>query len=153
VVRMKGINTIGKLHHIFDAVSHVSAVFPADTNLTWTLTAHEDTNTWSAWAEIADSAATKLSASFTTTDGHVTSILIETISETNTIYLLELAWGADKTVFAQFRFAGGTRFQAPQTTTRFWAPHFPKNELLYYRMKTATAVADTCTASLRYHGH
>jgi len=150
---MKGINTIGKLHHIFDAVSHVSAVFPADTNLTWTLTAHATANTWSTWAEIQDSAATKLSASFTTTDGHVTSILIETISEVDAIYMFELAWGASKTVFARGRFAGGTKFQAPKVQDRFWAPHFPKNQLLYYRMKTETAVADTCTAHIRHHGH
>jgi len=145
------IDAIGRARRTQDQLRHVSALFPADTNLTWTMTAHATANTWSDWIEIADSGATKLSASYSTIDGHLTSILIESVSEINTIYEFELAWGASKITIARGRFAGETKFQAPKTTERFWAPHFPKAQLLYYRLKSATGVADTCTAHIRHH--
>ena len=145
------IDAIGRLKKTIDQLAHVSALFPADTNLTWTMTALNTANTFSEWAEIADSGATKLSASYTTNHGHLTSILIETVSEIDTIYEFEIAWGASKITIARGRFAGETKFQAPKTTDRFWAPAFPAGQLLYYRLKSATAVADTCTAHLRHH--
>jgi len=148
---MKGIDAIRRLKGIFDAVYHVSALFPDNTSLTWTMTAHATAHTWSDWTEIADSGATKLSASYTTEKGHITAIEIETLSEIDTIYIYELAWGAGKTVFARGRAGGGTKFHNPITTERFWPPNFPKSQLLYYRMKTATGVADTCTAHIRHH--
>ena len=148
---MAGIDTIGRLNRIHDQLRHTSSLFPADTNLTWTMTALNTANTFSNWAEIQDSAATKLSASFATADGHISAVLIETISELDAIYEYEIAWGAAKSIICRGRFAGGTKFVAPKTYDRIWAPHFPAGELLYYRMKTASAVADTCTAHIRHH--
>jgi len=136
-----------------DAIAHVTAIFPVDTNLTCTFTAHETANTWSTWAEIADSGATKLSAAFATSEGHITAMGIETVSEDNTIYMIEIGWGASKTLITSGRFAGGTKFESPSEHLRFWAPNFPAGQLIYYRMKTATAVADTCTVHFRYHVH
>ena len=143
----------GKQNKILDAVDHVTSIFPADTNLTCTFTAHATANTWSAWVEIADSGATKLSAATATADGHLTSMGIETMSEANTIYMIEIAWGAAKVVNFRGRFAGATKFETPTGHLRFWAPHLPAGQLIYYRMKTATAVADTCTIHFRYHTH
>jgi len=147
------IGEVDKLHHVHDALCHVSNVFPVDTNLTCTLTALNTANTFSNWAEIADSGATKLSTAFATADGHISSVLIETISEADTIYLFEVSWGAAKTVILRSRFAGGTKFQSPTALTAFRAPAFPAGQLMYYRMKTASAVADTCTVHFRYHTH
>ena len=141
----------GKLRETQDAVEHVTSIFPADTNLTCTFTAHANAHTWSAWTEIQDSAATKLSASFATCPGHITSIVIETISDNAALYMLEIAWGAAKNIITRVRFAGAGKFQAAHIQDRFWAPAFPAGQLIYYRMKTETAIADTCTVHFRYH--
>ena len=136
------------IHH---AVQHVTSIFPSDTNLTCTFIAHANANTWSAWAEIVDSAATKLSSAFATCHGHITAMGIETLSEADAIYMIEIAWGAAKNLITSGRFAGATKFQSPTEHLRFWAPAFPVGELIYYRMKTDTAVADTTTIHFRYH--
>jgi len=142
-----------KIEETHDAVKHVTSIFPSDTNLTCTFTAHATANTWSAWTEIADSGATKLSASFATAPGHITAMGIETLSEVDTIYMIEIGWGASKTLITSGRFAGGTKFDSATEHLRFWAPSFPAGQLIYYRMKTATGVADTCTVHFRYHTH
>ena len=145
------IDKTGRLRDIDDAIQHVSAVFPSDTNLTCTLTAHANANTWSAWTEIADSGATKLSAATATSPGHITSFVVETISNDAAIYMYEIAWGVAKSPVTSGRFAGVGKFQAAHIQDRFWAPPFPVGQLIYYRMKTETAVADTCTVHFRYH--
>ena len=136
---------------IHGATQHVTSIFPSDTNLTCTFIAHANANTWSAWAEIADNAAIKLSASCAIDPMHITALGIETLSEVDTIYMVEIAWGAAKTLITSGRFAGATKFQTPTEHLRFWAPHFPAGELIYYRMKTDTAVADTATVHFRHH--
>ena len=141
------------IRHIHDHLSHVSSIFPSDTNLTCTFTAHATANTWSNWTEIVDSGATSLSTAFAAGRGHITALLVESISEDDTIYMLEIAWGASHILMTTFRFAGGTKFQAPHVQDRFWAPFMPAGQTMYYRMKSATAVADTCTVHFRYHVH
>ena len=147
------IDETGRLASIDDATQHVTSIFPSDTNLTCTLTAHANANTWSAWTEIADSAATKLSAAFAAVPGHITSILIETVSDNTALYMFEIAWGAAKNLVTSGRFAGVGKFQQAHIQDRFWAPPFPAGQLIYYRLKTDKAVADTCTIHLRYHAH
>jgi len=139
---------------IHDAVSHVSSIFPADTNLTCTFTAHADEHTWSAWTEIVDSAATKLSAATAATPGHITSILVETVSDNTVLYMYEVAWGAAKVLITSGRFAGSGKFQAAHIQDRFWASNFPAGELIYYRLKSdKDASEDFCTVHFRYHIH
>jgi len=147
------IDKTGRIREIDDATQHVTFIFPSDTNLTCAFTAHTTANTWSAWTEIADSAATKLSASFVDSPGHITSMVIETISDNAAIYMFEIAWGTAKVPITSGRFAGVGKFQAAHIQDRFWAPPFPASQLIYYRMKTETAVADTCTVHFRYHVH
>ena len=143
----------GRTHEIYDAVRHATVIFPDDTSKTVTLTAGLNAHTWSNWTEIADSGATTFSSKFATTPGHITSMVVETISDNNAIYMLEIAWGAAKNLITTCRFAGIGKFQAPNHTRRFWAPSFEAGETVYYRMKTETAVADTCTIHFRYHIH
>ena len=142
-----------RLRDVDDATQHISSIFPSNTNLTCTFTAHANANTWSAWAEIQDSAATKLSVSCATRPLHLTSILIETISDNAAIYMFEISWGAARNVITRGRFAGVGKFQAAHIQDRFWSPPFSAGELIYYRMKTETAVADTCTVHFRHHIH
>lgn len=147
------IDLIAKIHRIFDALSHASNVFPGDTDLTCTFTAHATANTWSAWAEIVDSDANSFTDVFADAIGHITSLGIETLSEDDAVYMIEISWGASKTIITSGRFAGATKFQTPTEHLRFWAPAIPAGETIYYRMKTDTAVADTCTVHFRYHTH
>lgn len=141
------------LEDMHDTLHHTSSIFPANTNLTCTFTANATVNTYSSWVEIGDSASTKFSAAFADAKGHVTSMLIEDVSEVNTLYMMQLAYGDAKTLISSVRFAGGTKFQAPDTQSRFWAPPIPAGETFYYRMKTATSAADTCLVHFRYHLH
>lgn len=138
---------------ILDAVSHTSYVYPANTNLTVTLTALNTANSYSNWAEITDSGATTFSSLFAAASGHISSLIIETVSENTTIYMLQMAYGDSKTLILESRFAGSGKFQAPNVQNRMWTLTFPAGETIYYRMKSATAVADTCTIHLRYHLH
>ena len=142
---------LADLATIGDATEHVTSIFPSDTNLICTFTAHANANTWSVWSEVQDSGATKLSDSCAIDPMHITAMGIETLSEADTIYMIEIAWGADKNLITSGRFAGATKFQSPTEHLRFWAPAFPVGELIYYRMKTDTAVADTATIHFRYH--
>jgi len=147
------IDEIGRLKDIHDATHHITAIFPSDTNLTCTFTAHANANIWSAWAEIIDNVATTFSSKFATVPGHITACIIETISDDDAVYMVEIAWGAAHNLITSCRFAGGTKFQRPDMNKRFWAPAFPAGELIYYRMKTETAIADFCTVHFRYHTH
>lgn len=147
------IDLVGKIHHIHDAVCHSSGVFPSDTNLTCTFTAHANANTWSAWAEIVDSAANTLTDLFADDVGHLSAFGIETMSEDDAIYMVEIAYGDAKVSITTGRFAGATKFESPTEHIRFWPPPIPAGETIYYRMKTSTAVADTCTVHFRYHTH
>ena len=146
------IDEIGTLRKIHDAIEHVSSIFPSDTNLTCTLTAAAGANTWSAWTEIADSGATKLSDACAT-DMHLTSMIVETVSDDAALYMIEISWGASNILHTTDRFAGAGKFQAAHMQSRYWAPPIPAGQLIYYRMKTDTAVADTCTVHFRLHCH
>jgi len=143
----------GKTDETLDAVRHATLIYPGDTNLTCTFTAHANAHTWSAWAEITDSGATTLSSVFATTEGHITEMVVETISDNAAIYMIEIAWGAAKSLVTTMRFAGVGKFQSANDIKRFWAPTFPPGQTIYYRMKTETIVADTCTVHFRYHLH
>lgn len=136
------------------ALEHTSLIFPGNTNLTCTLTAAATANTFSDWVEIADSAATKFSTVFATYPGHITEFTIEILSEIDTRYMVEFACGeAVKVPLTAVRFAGGTKFDTPAPVQRLAMPEIPVACKLYYRMKTASAVADTAIVSFRYHVH
>lgn len=147
------IDEIGRLENIDDAIQHVTSIFPSDTYLICTFTANANAHVWSSWTEIVDNAANKLSAAFAISPGHISSLVIETISDNAAIYMYEIAWGAAKNIVTRGRFAGVGKFQAAHIQDRFWAPPFDAGQLIYYRMKTETAVADTCTVHFRYHVH
>lgn len=138
---------------IYEVEHHTTAIFPANTNLTCTLTAAEAANTWSAWAEIADSGATKLTAGFASAKGHLVSMVIESLSEIDTIYMVEIGYGDDHTIVSRWRFAGTTKFQNPIHQVRVRGIHIPAGEKVYYRLKSASAVADTVLVHFRYFLH
>ena len=142
-----------KLDILVLEAQHTTALFPDDTDLTCTLTAAEAAHTWSSWIEIADSEATTLSSKFTSDGGHLSSCIVESVSEINTIYELEVSYGGDKTIISRQRFAGTTKFQNPSHQERFRGVHCPAGGTVYYRMKTATTNDDTALVHFRYHTH
>lgn len=147
------IDEAGILRQIDDATQHVTSIFPSDTNLTCTLASPATAHLWSAWTEIVDSAVTKLSAAFATTPGHFSSMIVETVSDDTALYMYEIAWGAAKNILTRGRFAGAGKFMAAHIQDRFWSPPSQAGQLVYYRLKTDQAVADTCTIHIRYHLH
>ena len=143
----------GTLKAILDGLQHSSRVFPDDTNKTVTLTAHADANTWSDWAEIVDNNALAFSSVFATKEGHITVIQEEELSDESTVCMLEIAWGAAHNLVTEQRCAGSGKFQNPDNHARIYVAPIPAGEIVYYRMKTATAVADTAKVHFRYHTH
>lgn len=138
------LEAVGLVHH------HATKVFPEDTDETVTFTADDEVNTFSAWAEIIDNNNVKLSSKFTK-DALFTSLLIENCSVKDKVYLIEVAYGADKTVVATYRFLAGETPNLPAVQQiRIRSIHIPAGELVYYHMKCETALA-TCQLHLRYY--
>lgn len=142
------------LDDLYKIEHHESVIFPVDTDETVTLTALNTANTYSSWAEIADDQAVKLTAKFASYKGHIVSMVIESVSEVDTIYEVELSYGEGvNTIITRWRFAGATKFLNPVHQLRVRAVHIPAGEKVYYRMRTASAVADTALVHFRYFLH
>ena len=138
------------IDHLVLEGEHETFIFPDDTNLTCTLTAHASANTWSTWTEITDGTTT-MSSLFTTIGGHLSGMIIESLSELDTVYMLEIGYGGDKTILSRSRFAGTDKFQNPSHQERFRGVISPAGGTIYYRLKSATAVANTALVHFRYH--
>ena len=137
----------------YDALHHPTYVFPDDTDLSCTFTAGQAADTWGAWAEVVDSEAVTLSSKFAAKNGHITVVEEEELSDINTVYMAELAYGDAKVHITEQRFAGSGKFQNPSNLARVFAKEIPAGETVYYRMKSNTAVADTAKLHIRYHTH
>ena len=132
---------------------HETALFPLDVDETVTLTALDTANTFSDYVEIADDQAVTLSSKFATYRGHICSMVVEEVSEIDTVYEVEISYGASHIVITRWRFAGETKFTHPVHQLRVRASDIPAGETVYYRMRTATAVADTALVQFRYFLH
>ena len=145
--------TTSSLESAGEEIHHTTGIFPGDTNLTLTFTAHANANTWSSWAEVVDSGANKLSDLFTE-DAHLTAFLIEVCVTKEKVFMFELAYGDAKTVVSRYRFiAGETTKLPPIQQVRIRGDHFPSGENAYYRMKCEEAGSKTCQLHIRYYLH
>jgi hypothetical protein len=134
-------------------LTHLSYIFPEDSNETATFTAGNVANTFGAWAEIVDNNAVSLSSKFTVQEGHLSAILIESADTKDKVYILEITSGSAKTPVAVHRFVAGDLVKLPTIQQiRVRPAPIPINETVYYRMKCETANA-VCTLSFRYHYH
>ena len=133
--------------------THETLIFPAVTNLTCTLTAHANANEYSAYTEVADSAATKLSSVFSACDGHVTGMITEDASEDDTVYMVELSYGASHTIISTWRLVSGTNKVSSTGQSSARGAHIPLGETVYARVMCATAAAKTLTVHFRYFCH
>ena len=141
------------LEFLGEAQTHVTSLFPVSSVNFVTFTAGNVNNTFGAWAEIVDDAANKLSAAFTTSQGHITGMLLEDLSVKDKRFLFEIAYGDDKTIVLRHRFlAGEVKKLNAVLFMRIRSVIIPEAQLLYYRMMCETADA-TCEISFRYHTH
>ena len=131
--------------------SHASYLFPEDTDETVTFTAGGTNNTFGAWVEIGDNNAVTFSSKLASNEGHISASAIESANINGKVYLIEIAYGAAKTIVAIHRFkseVGTEKFQLCRMRTL----KIPAGETVYYRMKCETASA-TCEINLKYHFH
>lgn len=136
-----------------EAQTHVTGLFPVSSVNYVTFTAGGVANTFSAWAELVDDAANKLSDAFALAAGHITSVLVEDLSVKDKRFLFELAYGDDKTVILRHRFLSGeTKKLAAIQTVRIRSRIIPAGELIYWQMMCEKEDA-TCEISFRYHTH
>jgi len=131
-------------------LKHLSQYFPEDTDETIMLVAGGVANTFGAWVEIVDNNAVAFSSKFATCIGHISAILIEDADTTDKRYLLEISWGAAKTIVCRDRVISGTTLQNTLQQGRRRALDIPAGEIVYYRMKCETISAELEVA-LRYH--
>ena len=136
-----------------DEIHHTTSVFPHDTNLTLTFTAHADANTWSSWAEIVDSEGNKFS-DLITRAGHITAFLIEVCETKYKAFMFEVAYGDAKIPISHYRFIGGEATKLlPIQQVRIRSRNFPATEAIYYRMKCEEAGSKSCQLHIRYYLH
>lgn len=136
-----------------DEIHHTTGIFPHDTNLTLTFTAHADADTWSSWTEIIDSDGNKFS-DLLTRDGHITAFLLEKCETKEKVFMFEVAYGDAKTFISHYRFiAGETTKLPPIQQVRIRSDHLPAGEKIYYRMKCEQAGSKTCQLHLRCYLH
>lgn len=141
------------LEALGDEIHHTTGIFPHDSNLTLTFTAHADANTWSNWAEIIDSGANKFS-DVIINHAHITAFLIEMCETKEKVFMFEIAYGDAKTLITHYRFIAGETVKLPPIQqVRIRAEHFPSGETIYYRMKCEDAGSKTCQLHIRYYLH
>ena len=142
------------LDTLIEESEHDSSIYPSDTDEVVTFTAGGVANTFGAWAEIdVDGDGDTFSSKVATVGQHISGILIEDLSDKDKHYLLEIAYGDDKTIVLRHRFVSGeVKKLAAIQYMRIRAAQIPAGETVYYRMKCETASA-TCEISLRYHSH
>lgn len=119
-----------------------------------TFTAGGTVNTFGSWAEIdVDGDGDTFSSKVASAGQHISGILIEDLDTRDKRYVLEIAYGDDKSQVLRHRFVSGEVKKLEAITfMRIRAEAIPAGETVYYRMKCETALA-TCEVSLRYHDH
>ena len=145
---------IATLDRLLLEIQHESPIFPEDSDDVITFTAGGVADTFGTWAEIAvDVSGTTFSSKIASVSAHISGILIEDLDTKDKRYLLEIAYGDDKTVVLRHRFVSGeAKKLAAIQFMKIRAEEIPSGETVYYRMKCETASA-TCEISLRYHFH
>lgn len=140
------------MDHLQDMAMHDTALFPDSSEIDVVLTAHADANTFTDWAEIVDTQGSpvSLSSKFASYGGHITAMEVEETNQASTLYIIELAYGAAKTVITRFRFVSDTNQKPVIGQARVRSCHIPAGETIYYRAMCETAAAKTANVAFRY---
>lgn len=142
----------GRLADVYAGDHHATHIFPEASNLDVVFTSGGGADTWGAWAEIVDSAATTLASRFTL-DAHITAIMPEEASILDQIWMIEISFGTARTVVARLRVVSGAQNKLPAISQqRIRAAHIPAGETVYYRMMDETG-GGIMNISIRYFLH
>ena len=128
-----------------DMAMHKSIIFPTATNLTCTIAAHDDADTWSAWVEVVDSGATSLSTLVAALPGHIERMWVSAGNQASTTYMSELAYGEAKVNLGNNRVVTGTANLPVFNQVELHGPKIPAGETIYARVMCKTAGAKTLT--------
>lgn len=132
-------------------IQHNSHIFPEDTDEFVVFTAGVGDNEWSAWVEIEDSSGNKFSDE-ATASLHISALMVEDTNVKDKVYLIEIAYGDDKTPITPKRFISGEAKLPAIQHVQVRADHIPAGETIYYRMKCEEG-GKTCDLHIRYHLH
>ena len=121
-------------------------LYPDSVTATVNFTAGTPANNFSAWAEITDSDASTLSSKFAANSGYVVEIMTHDYSVADEIYIIEMAYGANKTVIGRVKLRSDWTYVLALRSQ----PVTPAGETIYYRMKAETAGA-SLQADFRYY--
>jgi len=136
---------------LYGAYAHTTYLFPEDTDETMTFTAGALADAWTAaYTEIVDNNGITFSSKLAALSGHITVIVIETVSVNGQVYEIELTYGAAHTLISLLRLYSGA---VPKQDTRIHSIIIPAGETVYYRAKCSQAGGQSCTGHLRYHFH
>ncbi|HUV82850.1 MAG TPA: hypothetical protein VMW53_07245 [archaeon] len=135
--------------------NHATVIFPESTANLCILTAHADANTWTGWTEIADDQGVPvlLSSKFATYPGHITAMLVEETNQDATRFMIEISYGASKTIISRHRVLTETNKLPTAQSPRVRGALIPAGETVYYRAMCATAAAKTLNVHFRYFLH
>ena len=146
-----GVDVSSDVEELLTEIQHTTILFPEGSNEIVVFQAGT-VNTFCPWVEIIDNNLVTLSSKFTSYDGHLSSINIETLSAVNKIYVLELAYGSAKTIISRSRFISSIAVLGFSSIEKIRSVKVPAGEKVYYRMKCETASA-TVECHFRYHLH
>ena len=119
-------------------------VFP-DSTARYVLFASSDNDTFGAWAEIQDNTATTLSSKFAANAGYIIDLYLYDLTRADTMWLIEIAYGATKTNVARVMFNSDYMNIAKIRSTRI-----PAGETIYYRMMANCAPTEYLSVGFRY---
>jgi hypothetical protein len=118
-------------------------VYPTTTDRTCTMTSGL-ADAFGVWAEITDSAATTLSSKFAAKGGYFCDAMVFNNSVPSEMYIIEIAYGAGKTVIARLRVYADWTYMV-----HIKSRPIPAGETIYYRMAAETA-GSTCRIGFNY---
>lgn len=141
------------LEYLFIESQHETLIFPDNPDGYVTLEAGAIDNEFSDWIEVEDNNAVKFSSKFISSDGHISSAIVESADTKDKVYLFEFAFGDGKTFVSKHRFASGdVKHLSAVQEARVRGKMIPKGEKVYYRMACEVGGA-ICTLQFRYHYH
>ena len=144
------------LDNLMELAKHDTDVFPDEPSLNCILTAHADADTWSAWAEVVDDTPDTpitLSSKFAACKGHVTGMITESANTADTVYHVEVSYGAAKVMISSWRTVSGTNQVSSTGQSLARGEHIPLGETIYYRAKCETAGSKTLHVHFRHFCH
>jgi len=142
------------LEEIGGYIDHVSGIFPADTANTMTLQGGAQ-NVFGAWTRLVDAPGGAFFDALLTEHVHIAAINIESEAVGNSIWMLEISYGATNIVVGRVRWVStiaGLFASVQQYRVR--SAEIPTGERVYGRLMCSNVAANqTAVFHIRYYMH